>query len=311
VAEDRPSHKGLAFNTCANAGCHNYHDNTALYENYLHKHSSDQAFLTDARNPSRRIQQWLAKTPAPAVNRLTAKDADAPPQFNTQEAVADWVTSGHAMAGVNCSGCHIAADQNHQDAAADNWIAKPDHQTCKRCHDKEVDGFMQGHHGMRLSVDLNPLTVDQAHLPMHASAGHKQLDCNACHSAHDPNLQMAAFDACISCHDDQHSRSYAASSHHELWNKEVTGTAPAGSGVSCATCHMPRDEEGYVQHNQNDNLRPNEKMARTVCMNCHGLPFTLNALAEPQLKTNCYSTSPTVTIKSFDMVNDWFESKKK
>ena len=58
------------------------------------------------------------------------------------------------------------------------------------------------------------------------------------------------------------------------------------SGASCATCHLPRlSEEGEVRvsHNQNDTLRPNEKMVRVVCMNCHGLQFSLDALADETL----------------------------
>ena len=37
VADDRPSHKGLAFTTCASAGCHRFHDNRALYQDFLVK----------------------------------------------------------------------------------------------------------------------------------------------------------------------------------------------------------------------------------------------------------------------------------
>ena len=39
------------------------------------------------------------------------------------------------------------------------------------------------------------------------------------------------------------------------------------SGVSCATCHLPRiegDQGVWVNHDQNANLRPNETMAREV-----------------------------------------------
>jgi len=39
--EQRPSHTNFAFDSCANAGCHNYHDNRALYENFLFKHLDD------------------------------------------------------------------------------------------------------------------------------------------------------------------------------------------------------------------------------------------------------------------------------
>ena len=35
----RPSHAGLGFAGCALAGCHNYHDNRALYEDFLVAHA--------------------------------------------------------------------------------------------------------------------------------------------------------------------------------------------------------------------------------------------------------------------------------
>ena len=43
VRWDRPSHADLAFDTCASAGCHNYHDNRALYEDFLVEHAGGPA----------------------------------------------------------------------------------------------------------------------------------------------------------------------------------------------------------------------------------------------------------------------------
>jgi len=39
IETDRPSHQNLAFDSCASAGCHNYHDNRALYEDFLIEHA--------------------------------------------------------------------------------------------------------------------------------------------------------------------------------------------------------------------------------------------------------------------------------
>jgi hypothetical protein len=38
IAKERPSHEGMAFSTCESSGCHNFHDNRALYEEFLNKH---------------------------------------------------------------------------------------------------------------------------------------------------------------------------------------------------------------------------------------------------------------------------------
>ena len=42
IAQDRPhTHQNLEFTSCATAGCHNYHDNRALYERFLEKHATE------------------------------------------------------------------------------------------------------------------------------------------------------------------------------------------------------------------------------------------------------------------------------
>ena len=79
--------------------------------------------------------------------------------------------------------------------------------------------------------------------------------------------------------------------------------------MSCATCHLPRVEfttpedetRVLVQHNQNDNLRPNEKMVRSVCMNCHGLQFSLDALADGKLIGRNFKGMPAKQIESIRM----------
>lgn len=68
---------------------------------------------------------------------------------------------------------------------------------------------------------------------------------------------------------------------------------------------MPRVEdpdsyEIYVTHNQNAYLRPNEKMIRPVCMECHGLGFAIDALADPALVAKNFNGQPGVHIDSID-----------
>ena len=67
---------------------------------------------------------------------------------------------------------------------------------------------------------------------------------------------------------------------------------------------MTRGEDGsksiFVTHNQNDNLRPNEKMVRSVCGQCHGLQFTLDALADPALVAGNFNGRPAVHVESIE-----------
>jgi hypothetical protein len=78
---------------------------------------------------------------------------------------------------------------------------------------------------------------------------------------------------------------------------------------------MPRCEneegESFVQHNQNDNLRPNEKMIRSVCINCHGVGFSIDSLADGELIEACFAGQPNHSIESLEMVKQWFESRKR
>jgi hypothetical protein len=310
IGADRPSHADFAYNSCASAGCHNFHDNTALYESFLSKHLDEPDLLEDPRVPLR------TSVDATAAGVLGAADHDAPPHAsNDEESIADWAKSAHALAGVNCRACHEAKDEVSGQTV---WTNRIGHHACEACHVGEVSGFLSGRHGMRLAQDLSPMTPAQARQPMHASAAHRELSCTSCHADHRFDTRYAAADACLSCHADEHSLAYKKSPHFALWQEELAGTAPAGSGVSCATCHLPRvadstaaDASATVQHNQNDNLRPNEKMIRSVCMRCHGVAYSIDALADRPLIDGCFDGRPADKIESIDMVRRWFQQKGK
>jgi formate-dependent nitrite reductase cytochrome c552 subunit len=237
-----------------------------------------------------------------------AAAADAPKGVRfSDQTVSDWLATAHARAGVNCSGCH----QAQPDSA---WIERPGERACALCHETETDGFLAGKHGMRLAAELPAMTPAQARLFMQPQAHDSALGCSSCHKAHRFDTRAAAAEACGGCHADEHTRAYASSPHAQLWRKELAGEAPSGSGVSCASCHLPRiphrAPEGrriLVQHNQNDNLRPNEKMLRPVCMNCHGLGFSIDALADPDLVARNFRGQPARRIGSLGMVAERLE----
>ncbi|MCY3857067.1 MAG: ammonia-forming cytochrome c nitrite reductase subunit c552, partial [Rhodospirillales bacterium] len=99
------------------------------------------------------------------------------------------------------------------------------------------------------------------------------------------------------------TRAYFGSPHHRLWQAELAGAAPPGAGVTCATCHLPRTEERgkfATDHNQNTTLRPNEKMIRPVCLDCHGLGFSLDALADVRLIERNFNGTPAVHVESIE-----------
>ena len=66
---------------------------------------------------------------------------------------------------------------------------------------------------------------------------------------------------------------------------------------------MPKTERrGKIttNHNHNDNLRPNEKMVRPVCLDCHGLGFSLDALADTDLVNRNFRGMPAVHVESIE-----------
>jgi mono/diheme cytochrome c family protein len=333
IAKDRPSHKDVAFDTCSSSGCHKYHDNRATYEKFIFRALDQPETKLKAFIKLRGLENPLPKD---AV-RLTAEQVDAPPAKRENAAItAEWLASRHAEGGVNCSGCHQPASaetkaegENQKPVEASvktAWVDKPDHKVCASCHATEVKGFTEGKHGMRLGAPtpetkealfglipekrLTPMKPEMARLPMVPESHGKELGCTSCHGAHDSKTAKAQVEACLSCHNDDHSRAFKQSPHFALWESEQAGRVKAGEGVSCATCHMPRENVPQATgkprivaaHNQNMNLRPNEKMARNVCLDCHGLEFTLNALADRALIQRNFSGRPQHHNAGFDWV---------
>lgn len=292
VGEERPSHVGLGFDTCASAGCHNFHDNRGLYEDFLLKHLVEPELLARTKNPAR-----------PRTSRgkaLERSAADAPRDVTlTTDQVDAWTASGHAAGGVNCTGCHAPAGKGWS-----NRVADP---ICADCHEAEQRGFERGRHGMRVAAKLEPMRVGDARVKMKPDAADRTLGCTSCHGAHAFDTRKAAAEACLGCHDDRHSLAFRGSPHERVWLSDPSGE----SGASCATCHLPRvnstgeahaADRPRVEHNQNDNLRPNEKMLRGVCTNCHGLGFSIDALADAQLIERNFTGRPAQHIQSLNMV---------
>ena len=311
IAGDRPSHAGMAFDTCSDAGCHNFHNNRALYTDFLVKHLHEAELREAPQLPAREFAGMLDELmdyPAERypVTPLAAGQADAPAASRSEPALAEWASTAHARAGVNCSACHLQAADGQGEA---QWTDHPGAQNCGDCHGLEVQRFRRGKHGMRLAAGLPAMTPGEALLPMHEDAAHRELTCNSCHPAHRYDTVQAAVEACLECHDDGHSRAYPDSPHHRLWQREQRGELPPGSGVSCAGCHMPRidfDVNDWVSrimvdHNQSADLAPNSKMIRPACLHCHGLGFAIDALADPRLIGNNFRGRPAVHVDSMEM----------
>lgn len=287
IGEERPTHAGAAFAGCAQSGCHNYHDNRALHEDFLAAHAGEPFLFEQASLPARRFE--------PLGRALDAAQANAPPAARRAPLLAEWAGSAHARGGVNCGDCHAAG-------GARGWNDRPGLEVCADCHGRETAGFLAGKHGMRLAAGLDALRPWTARLPMRDGAAERVLDCHSCHGAHAYDTVQAGVRACLACHADRHSLAYESSPHARL----------LGDGtrlVSCADCHLPvaservrGEERFFVQHNQNANLRPREKMVKNVCLHCHGLEYALEAMADEALVRANFRGHPELRVESFEWV---------
>ena len=290
VPGKRASHASFPPSSCGRGGCHNYHDASTLNVAFLTRHRSEPDML---------VSRWTLER--------TARAPQAPPeaifpslQTVDAEVVGRWRGSAHAAAGVGCTECHGAEGAGFRNAPSDA--------PCARCHAFEDGTFRSGKHGVRRATGLDDLAPADARLPMREAAP-ERLRCTTCHDAHGVDTRRAAVAACLSCHDDAHSRAFLDSPHGATWRSGAPGPMPPADAVSCATCHLPRVElpgEGgrrvAVSHRNTLTLRPPDRMAKGVCMNCHGLPFALASLLDERLVSKNFRGRPARPAESIAMV---------
>jgi hypothetical protein len=144
---------------------------------------------------------------------------------------------------------------------------------------------------------------------MRGTAHGRTLTCATCHDVHALDTRRAATDACLGCHDDRHSRSYAASKHARLGAGAPPGRRVPAGAVTCATCHMPRvrveTDEGTrvaVTHNNSFTLRPRDRMAKDVCQACHGFEFGLTSVLDEGLVASNFQGRPAARHRTFQMI---------
>ena len=217
----------------------------------------------------------------------------------------EWANSVHGLNDINCSSCHLNEETK-------DFVAKPNHESCRSCHESQVETFLLGKHGIRLNEGLSALTPKMAALPMNNSAFDQQMNCNTCHDAHSVNTFTAASDSCLTCHNDSHSLNYKKSKHFELVASEGILPRPSSDSVTCATCHLPREKHGetiYVNHNNTYNLLPRDRMVKDVCINCHGMEYAYNSIFDDELVTENFARPPTLKLETFDLIRA-FEKKR-
>jgi predicted CXXCH cytochrome family protein len=287
------THRALKPDSCGNAGCHNYHDNTALNTAFLKKRMGEPELT-----PVPALLVWGS---APKAGTVPAA-ANHPPELTAPAAlVEDWRSSIHAVSDVNCMDCHKGPA---------GPARTPGPKSCERCHRFEVESFHAGKHGVRYTLDQPPLAPAMARRPMKPDA-RASLSCAVCHDPHRLDTRRAATEACLACHDDPHSTSFKHSKHFATPAQEDGGGRVGPRAVTCATCHLPRTkvegDEGTrvaVNHNNSFTLWPRDRMVKEVCLACHGLEFALTSILDDALVTSNFQGRPRGRHESFKMVEE-------
>lgn len=227
--------------------------------------------------------------------------ADSVSQEKLEEINQLWQSSAHGRAEVNCSSCHLEAE-------SEELVVQPTAESCRSCHEKTVETFLLGKHGVRLGEGLSPLQPKMAHLPMKEEGMNQVMNCNTCHDVHAVNTVTAAVEACLTCHDDPHSRNYFQSRHGEMWLAQTELARPNQESVTCATCHLPRQtteaKKVFVNHNNTYTLLPRDRAVKEVCMNCHGMEYSYNSIFDDALVKENFARSPTLNLQTLEMVRE-------
>lgn len=292
------SHQNFTPESCWDAGCHNYHDNTALNVSFLKQRLGGEVIL-----PKPEVFDRWVRTDTQEAHPVSHYPAELKV---SQEILAGWEKSLHAVRDVNCLDCHKGGKED--------FALSPDEKACARCHSFEVETFHRGKHGVRTSLKLSPLTPADARLPMKPSD--RKLTCSTCHDPHSVDTRRAAVEACLGCHNDPHSESFSRSKHFALFAAD-TGPRPGPQVISCATCHLPRTKveakgrtKVVVNHNNTFTLRPRDRMVKEVCLSCHGLELAMNSIFDDRLVLNNFQGRPERNHETLKMVEAFREEEK-
>ena len=183
----------------------------------------------------------------------------------TPNIVTDWQLSKHSTNEVDCSVCH---GDKHNNAQNVDKAELPTPETCKTCHETQVEQFSKGKHSLAwMSMNAMPtfhmqpmaltdgmkgcggchkigLKTDADIKKLKAEgSGYGRASCDACHTRHLFSVKEAKQpQACQTCHmgfDHPQWEMYSSSKHGVRYLLKQNGTLPENtSAPTCQTCHM-------------------------------------------------------------------------
>jgi hypothetical protein len=183
----------------------------------------------------------------------------------TPGSVTDWELSKHSKNDVDCSVCH---GDLHTSATDVEKVEIPTPETCRDCHQTQVEQFGKGKHAMGWAsinamptIHMQPMALIEGmkgcgschKIGLKSEEEIKQLkedgqkfgvaSCDACHTRHTFSVEEAKQpQACQTCHmgfDHPQWEMYSGSKHGVRYLLKQNGTLPEGtSAPTCQTCHM-------------------------------------------------------------------------
>ncbi|MDF1544822.1 MAG: multiheme c-type cytochrome [bacterium] len=180
--------------------------------------------------------------------------------------VTDWKLSKHFDNDISCADCH---GDGHSSAADVDRVSLPTPETCRTCHEIQVEQFSKGKHAFAWAALKSMPTTHQLPMAMNDGmkgcggchkvglkseeeiaglkehgAGFGVASCDACHTRHTFSVKEAQQpQACQTCHmgfDHPQWEMYSSSKHGVRYLLKQNGTLPESTPApTCQTCHMP------------------------------------------------------------------------
>lgn len=183
----------------------------------------------------------------------------------TPNIVTDWQLSKHSANEVDCSVCHGSKHNNAQNI---DKVELPTPETCKTCHETQVEQFSKGKHSLAwVSMNAMPTfhmqpmamtdgmkgcggchkiglkSADDIKKLKAQGSGYGVASCDACHTRHTFSVKEAKQpQACQTCHmgfDHPQWEMYSGSKHGVRYLLKQNGILSENtSAPTCQTCHM-------------------------------------------------------------------------
>jgi len=189
----------------------------------------------------------------------------------TPNIVSDWKLSKHSGMDVTCVTCHGDGHQSATDVAK---VKIPTPDTCKQCHETQVEQYRHGKHSKAWAAMMAMPTIHWQPMAMIEGQrgcggchkiGEKPVEeiaklksqgnefgsasCDSCHTRHTFSVQEAKSpQACETCHmgfDHPQWEMYSSSKHGVREDLKQRGILPKDAAApTCQTCHMQDGDHG-------------------------------------------------------------------